>query len=451
LSETYNPEQLTRENAQKFCTQRGLDYIIRSFILIDDAEEDRVLIKTEVFDYKSNKWLDVEESDGLGRIFILIGQAVGSAIGAVTGEDYTTGSISFMNKTGIKGKYSVSIDNIYVGDNLEDLHYVLSGKRNIKLYQSRLGGKRYWLVDIDADINPGSRTGVEFAIPELLESEQNTIKDSEIFIDKYLNSKYMSYRVQNSFNRLLALLEDVSFSEAAQKKKDSITGKYAAWKQNMADWNLEKGITVADMPFGFGIKATALNSYIYLEEKEGILADSKTDKALGWGAGLFMTFDITPFMGLQTEFLVNNQKTALYYDNVLNPALRTEFSMWFMEMPLILYFKIPSYLFKFYGGVSYKHRIANMGTNIEDETANTLTTSEYKKTNLRMRNSSWFAGLITEVPVSSNSTILFDFRYNKDLYSWFPQWADEKDILAGYLSFSLGYSLKSESLKNKDK
>jgi hypothetical protein len=255
--------------------------------------------------------------------------------------------------------------------------------------------------------------------------------------------------VQNSFNKLFTLLKDVSFSEVAQNRKKAILIKYNAWQKNMDEWSLKKGITVTDMPFGFGIKATALNSNFYVRDWEtAIIPKPKAQKMLGWGTGIFMAFDITNFFGIQTEILVNNQKVSLYYDKVANPSLRTDFSMLLLEMPLVIYFKIPSYLFKFYGGASYKHRITVMSMDTEDEVTGVVTSGDYKKTKLRIRNSALFAGLITEIPISQNSTVLFDIRYNRDLYSWFPKWADEKDIFAGYLSFSFGYSLKSASLKS---
>ena len=59
-----------------------------------------------------------------------------------------------------------------------------------------------------------------------------------------------------------------------------------------------------------------------------------------------------------------------------------------------------------------------------------------------MQNSAWLAGIAFEMPVSSNLFFL-DFRYNRDLFSWFESWAPEEDFLGSYISCSIGYTFKA--------
>ena len=118
-----------------------------------------------------------------------------------------------------------------------------------------------------------------------------------------------------------------------------------------------------------------------------------------------------------------------------------ETSTWFLEAPVLFYFRVPENLFKIYGGVSYKYRVTPLNTVGTDAGTGERTSSKYDDEFMIMHLPSWLTGLALEIPFRS-SLFVIDFRYNRDFKSWFRSGTPEEDYIADYIAVGLGYTAK---------
>ncbi len=359
-----------------------------------------------------------------------------------THENVSFASISFVNRGQDDGSYTLFIDGVNIGRNIEYIDYLVSGSRNIRILQNRMGSGLI-LADIAIILKPEDRVSIEFEIPSLTEKEKRLISRYEKPIDLYSDDKFKSRRVAAAFDSVLSLLEDPSFCSSAVDKKNDIAAKYEIWKKNMSEWGLSRGLTAADLPYSAGLKTMVLTSTYDISDWDMAGSKPQGQSSSSFGGGFFCSADIFESSGIQGEFNFYNQKIPASFDSgyPLADSSEMETSAWYIEFPLIVYYRIPSHLLKFYAGAALKYRTTVMKVDITDKATGTSSGSEYDEGLLRMANSSWLAGGSLEFPLNS-SLFFLDFRYSRDFYSWFESSAPEEDFIASYIACSFGYTIK---------
>ncbi len=426
----------------EFCKNTGSNYILSGKITKNSSD-----INIEIALFSVNSSGDILKITGTAqspsKLRFAMEKILTDVLGYFTGKEVSFASVSLVNMGKEEGSYSVFIDSMHTGDNLEYIDYLLSGKRHLEILQNRMG-KQKKLADIDLLIMPQDRVSVEFEIPSLSEKEKRMIGRYEKTVDNHAGDKYRSRKVDGAFKSLFTLLEDPSFCTEAVSRKKEIILKHEKWEKDMGQWGLERGLTSADLPYSFGVKAMLLTSAYDIRDWDEAGARPEGGSGASWGGGFFGSADLNRFTGIQGELLVYNQKTSADYaaGYPLAGPSGIEMSAWFVEFPLLVYFRVPSYLLKFYAGASFRYRLTEMDVDITDTASGESSAAEYDEKLLRMQNSAWLAGIAFEMPVSSNLFFL-DFRYNRDLFSWFESWAPEEDFFSSYISCSIGYTFKA--------
>ena len=426
---------------RNYCEATDTEYIIRGTIIKND---EGILIELSVYDYFSDSII-ISRSETAGSPIELrksVKTVISRTLSYLSKVPVFFTSLAFTNMTDEKGEYSVYIDNIFFGKDIDYLEYMMSGKRNIRIEQERMFG-RHNIAEINALLIPEDRLSIEFTIPPLLKNEEKTISRYKNTIDRYINEKYKSQKVGNSFAKLFSLLENPAFSETAAKRKNEITVLHEKWLKNMEKWGSVKGFTTADMPYSVGVKSMFIISSNDITDWDMGGSDPEGKTATSSGFGVTMSGDLFKYGGIQAEALVINQKTKTSYPSGYLPENFSEIetSVWFLEAPAILYFRIPEYLIRVYSGLSCKYRITTMKTEGTFLATGEKTEGKYDEELLRMYLSSWLAGFALDFPFG-NSLFSLDFRYNRDLKSWYRSGAPEEDYIAKYIACSLGYTAK---------
>ena len=424
-----------------YCIENNVDYIIYGDLKKQDRE-----IAVELFIYSVENNSEIisikETADSPVRLRDSVKKAVSDLLSRFSGEEINFTSLAFTNMTEEKGEYYIYIDNILFGKNIDYLELLLSGTRNIKIIQNRLF-TTYNAGEINALLLPDDRVSIEFKIPPLLKKEKKYIDRYTKTIDRYINDKYYSQKVNSSFSSLFSLLKNPEFSDTAVKIKEEYTLKYKVWLQNIEKWETNKGFTSADRHYSLGFKTIFLLSSFDINDWDmgGTKPEGKSEASMGFG--FTGSADIFSFFGLQTEVLVCRQKTETLYPSgypVLNLS-EIKTSTWFCEAPLIVYLRAPESLVKMYGGISYKYRITPLRLEGKDAGTGESVSDKYDDEYMKMHLPSWLAGFTMEFPFK-NSVFSLDFRYNRDFKSWFDSGTPEEDYIAQYTACSVGYSAK---------
>lgn len=434
--------QFTNESGMyEYCGNNNLSYLL--YGNITKAGRD-ITIEVNIFNAADNRGhLSVRETaETPAKLRTSMDNIFREVFRFLTNEYVSFASVSFVNRGQDEGSWTLFIDGVSIGKNIEYIDYLVSGSRNIRILQNRMGSETV-LADTTIILKPEDRVSIEFEIPALTEKEKRLISRYEKPIGLYLNDKFKSKRVAAAFDSVLSLLEDPSFCSTAVDKKNEITVKYEIWKKNMTEWGLTRGLTAADLPYSAGLKTMVLTSTYDISDWDMAGSKPQGQSSSSFGGGFFCSADILKSAGIQGEFNFYNQKIPASFDSgyPLPDPSKMETSAWYMEFPLIVYYRIPSHLLKFYAGAALKYRTTIMSVDITDDTTGTSSGSEYDEELLRMANSSWLAGGSIEFPLNS-SLFFLDFRYSRDFYSWFKSSAPEKDFIAGYLACSVGYTIK---------
>ncbi len=424
-----------------YCNEKGVDYIIYGDLI---KQERNIIFELYVFSREAGAVTisGRETAESPVRLRETIKKTISNTLGNFTGKEINFTSLAFTNMTDEKGDYSVYIDGILFGKNIEYLESLLSGTRNVKILQKRIFGT-YNAGEINAVLLPEDRVSVEFKIPPVLENEKKYIDRYSQTVNKHIDDKYYSQKVSSSFEKLFMLLENPEFSDTAVRIKEEISRKYHKWRSNMEKWGASKGYTTADKPYSLGFKTMFLVSSFDINDWDMGGTDPDSSSGTGMGFGFTGSADIFKFLGLQAEVLVCNQKTKTLYPSgypVLNLS-EIETSTWFFEAPALIYLRVPENLVKLYGGVSYKYRITPLRLEGEVIATSEHVSKKYDDENLRMHLPSWLAGFAIEYPFRS-SVFTIDFRYNRDFRSWFDTDTPEEDFIAQYMGCSLGYTAK---------
>ena len=434
-------QPVNKDNFFNYCRGKNADYIIHGKLNRQKRE-----IAVELYIYSREKNAEIisikESADSPVKLRGAVKKAVSDSLGRFTGEKINFTSLAFTNMTDEKGDYYIYIDNILFGKNIDYLESLLSGTRNIKIMQKRIFST-YNAGEINALLQPDDRVSIEFKIPPLLEKEKKYIERYTDTINRHLNDKYYSQKVNSAFNSLFSILENPDFSSTASAVREEYTAKHKIWLKNMKNWDADKGFTTADKHYSLGFKTIYLLSSFDINDWDMGGTDPDSRSAASMGFGFTGSADIFSFLGLQTEVLVCRQKTKTLYPTAY-PVLNLsdiETSTWFFEAPLIAYLRAPESLIKVYGGLSCKYRITPLRIEGTDAGTGDSVSHKYDDEDLKMYLPSWLAGFTLEFPFKS-SIFSFDFRYNRDFKSWFDSGTPEEDYIARYTACSLGYSAK---------
>ena len=159
-----------------------------------------------------------ETAENIFEIFDASDRLVLSLLEAFSGTHMGFGSVRLHNN-GSKGNFSVYIDGIFAGSNIEEIPKILIGNRKIAVKQNRMLGE-YTVREDVITVSEGLDTGFEYSIPPLLEKEIKAIGKHEKFIDSNWTDLKRKNRVSKAFRNLDKLLADSSYSSEVAAKKN---------------------------------------------------------------------------------------------------------------------------------------------------------------------------------------------------------------------------------------
>jgi len=213
-----------REDTVRYYKLKKLDYVIYGRAVLDEKGKSTLYIG--VYDRAEDK-VDLELKEELRGSVAMFETADGMIEEVV--RTFSTihlgfGSLLFVN-SGVKGRYRVSIDNISMGENIEELKAVPVGPHSILISQERMFGS-HTLARRDVLVEEDIKSTIGFRTPLLTDKEKAQLDVQEAFIKKNWYVPENRPELLTTFDDLQLLLTDVSYAEDLVQKK----AEYMVWQ-----------------------------------------------------------------------------------------------------------------------------------------------------------------------------------------------------------------------------
>ncbi len=206
--------------------EHGSDYLIYGSMT---SSSDAVVCALSVFDRAKGKTSITKRSApvNLLEIFDTADEQVASVLEAMTGVHIAFGSVTF-GVSGEAGSYSVLLDGLRIGSNLNSIDKVLIGRHTVSVVQKRMMGD-VELVHRAVDIREGKTVKVDFTIPYLMDAEKKRIDDAERSIRGQWDDPQAVSALDAKCAEFSALLSDVSYSPRLAEFRDRARQLGAEW------------------------------------------------------------------------------------------------------------------------------------------------------------------------------------------------------------------------------
>ncbi|MCL2480377.1 MAG: PorT family protein [Spirochaetaceae bacterium] len=351
------------------------------------------------------------------------------------------GAVKFIN-SGDKGSYSVYIDNVAIGENIDNLSTVLNGPRKVIITQVRMFGEEI-LYDQTINILEDKTTEVNFSIPGFMEKESHSIAKHEKPIEENWDNKYSGKKIDKSFNELFKLLNVFEYSQTAIDKRKEVDEKFAQWNAKKESMGITRGLSILDKRVGISAYG-ALNiispSYKDIESYPDKGSDNSniTPKA-----GIALSFNLASRIAIQTEFTATHIFTSYEYNRNDSPLIDERVADFgIFEIPVLLVLRVsPDKVFSLYAGGVFQIHFTNSnmlniinGDEIEDHLMP-----------FRKNNAAFAAGALFEIPLARSLFMSLDVRYTRTIQNWVDKSAGDTTYAELFLNcfhIGLGFGVK---------
>ena len=156
-------------------------------------------------------------------------ELIATMLNAMTGRHIGFGRIALTN-SGVKGGYSVILDGMEAGQDIDSVEAVLNGSHTIVVVQKRMFGDME-LVKRNFSIAEGETFDVDFSIPELTEAERARLESLESEVRRDWTNPSATDQVAAKVEEFASLTKDTSYSVA-------LASYSRRAKQLAGEWNV---------------------------------------------------------------------------------------------------------------------------------------------------------------------------------------------------------------------
>ena len=397
-----------------YCEKNKIDDLIFGKALVQPNGS--VFIEMSVFD-KQKGMISLTKSETAATVLDIFNASDKLAIeimDSFSGMHLGFGALKFIN-SGEKGTYSVYIDNLHIGENIDNLSTVLNGSREIIITQVRMFGD---IKVYEKTINiPEDKTiEINFTIPGFLEKESSSVAKHESIIEDNWDEKYSGKKIDKSFNELFKLLNIVEYSQTAINKKKEVEDKFAQWNAKKASMGITRGLSILDKHVGISVYGAFNILASDFNEKDHSFQGEDTTNITP-KAGVAVSINLLSRLALQSEFAVSQVYTRYKYDmSYPSPIEERIADFGIYEIPILLVFRVsPDKVFSLYAGGVIQIRME--GSNIRNKNSDSTENNEPTMP-INKYNRAFAAGALFEIPLVSSLFLSFDVRYMKPVDSW---------------------------------
>ena len=241
---------ITVNNIPGYCGAENIDNFISGTCDVLDNGSYEISLYT--YDREQDK-ITVEKketAESALEVFDIVDSIVLELLSDFSGRHIAFGNLQIVN-TGNQGTYSFTLDGKSYAGNEEVLENLLIGEHDLKVEQLRMDG--LCTVEEQTIVIEEDKTLVEdISIPEILDSEKEKLGVEELFISENRDKSRKKKDVDAAYHRMLALMDDTSYSAAMGDYKQRIWQDYQDWL----------GSEIAE-----GAEATEEDSVVLEEEK----------------------------------------------------------------------------------------------------------------------------------------------------------------------------------------
>ncbi len=413
-----------------YCEKNNIDDLIFGKAVMQSSGS--IIIEMSVFNrHKAAITLTKSETaETVFEIFEAADKLAVEMMGSFSGMHIGFGDLKFINN-GDKGKYSVYIDNVFAGEDIEDFPKVLYGERHIKITQVRMFEETA-IYDNNIIVTENKTTEVLFSIPGFLEKESKAISQEEIYIDKNWDNKYSGSSIDKSFDKLLKLLGTVTYSQTAIDKKKEVEDKLAQWNAKKKEEGLTRGLSILDKRLG--VTAFGGINLMYPRYEETNLSGWESVLTANPKFGASISVNMLSYLAFQVE-LTYTMATA-DYENPNYLSKGADFEL--LEIPALLIFRFPPYkVFNIYGGGVFQLHVGDSQYGFIKDSDD----HEYEDSSVPLKTygTALAVGALFEMPMKL-IFMSFDFRYVRSITNW----ADDSTatLYPDYFHATVGFGIK---------
>jgi len=235
----------------EYCERHKIDDLLFGKALV--KSDGSILIEMSVFN-KQKGAISFTKSETAATVLDIFNAADKLAIEMMhsfSGMHLGFGAVKFIN-SGEKGSYSVYIDNVSIGDNIDNLSTVLNGPRKVIITQVRMFGEEI-LYEQTVNIQEDKTAEVNFSIPGFMGKESSSIARHETIIENSWEDKYLGKKIDKSFNELFKLLNVFDYSQTAIDKRKEVDDKFAEWNAKKKSMGKKRGLSILDKRVGISV------------------------------------------------------------------------------------------------------------------------------------------------------------------------------------------------------
>lgn len=211
-----------------FCEENDLDRLITgNCSASDDGGYD---ISLSVYDRGTGGIVAgrEERAETALHVFDAVDNLVIPLLEELSGREIAFGTLSLKNR-GAEGRYRFFLDGVEYPPEEEVLDRILFGSHTVRIEQDRMEG-RYVVDHETVEILEDGITSFSFTVPGILGREERELSVLEDAIERNWRNPFKRKTVDNAFDRLLLLLEDVSYSSDMAARKASVLKSLEEWE-----------------------------------------------------------------------------------------------------------------------------------------------------------------------------------------------------------------------------
>ena len=235
--QSFDEANSTAEGLRTMAEAQQLDFIM--YGTISQKSGDGITCRLSVFDRAKGKTAvsRTNKAAGVLDIFDVADDLVVSVLESMTGAHIGFGSVAIKN-TGETGHHAILVDGYLVGQDLENIDRVLTGRHKITVVQKRMLGDRE-IASSTINVGDSVTSNFTFSIPYLMDDEKAKIEGLRSAVHQEWNDRLKKDDVEGKIKDLESLLTDVSYSPKLSEYKDEATQFAGEWILQKARFDME--------------------------------------------------------------------------------------------------------------------------------------------------------------------------------------------------------------------